>query len=74
LLAKLNLKMVLAGAAVLGIVVIILLVNSVWKHHKNSNPLTNLPPARYEAGQSRQHPAAAEALKFTDVGRDSVEP
>ena len=48
LLAKLNLKMALAAAAVLGIVLIILLVNFVLKHHKSSDPLTNLPPARYE--------------------------
>src|SRR5712675_1019865 len=52
LLAKLNLQMVLAGAAVLGIVLIVLLVHSVWKLHPNSNPLTNLPPARYEPANS----------------------
>lgn len=48
LLAKLNLKMVLAGAGVLGIILIVMLVNSILKHHKSSDPLTNLPPARYE--------------------------
>jgi cytoskeletal protein RodZ len=48
LLAKLNLKMALAGAAVLGIVLIVVLINAVLKHHKRSDPLTNLPPARVE--------------------------
>jgi len=52
LLAKLNLKMALAGAAVLGIVVVILLVNAALKHGKKSDPLTNLPPARYEPANS----------------------
>ena len=52
LLAKLNLKAALAIAGVLGIVVIIILVNAVLKHGKKSDPLTNLPPARYEPANS----------------------
>lgn len=48
LLAKLNLKLAVAGAGLLGIVVLIVLINAVLKHHKKSDPLTNLPPARYE--------------------------
>jgi cytoskeletal protein RodZ len=48
LLAKLNLKTVLAGVGLLGIVLVVLLVNSVLKHHKSGDSLKNLPPARYE--------------------------
>ena len=52
LLAKLNLKMALVGAGILGVIVIILLVNTVLKHGKKSDPLKNLPPARYEPANS----------------------
>jgi cytoskeletal protein RodZ len=48
LLAKLNLKTVLAGVGLLGIVLVVLLINSVLKHHKSGDSLKNLPPARYE--------------------------
>ena len=48
LLAKLNLKVVLVILGILAIVLIIMLVNSVMKHQKKSDPLTNLAPARYE--------------------------
>lgn len=47
LLAKLNLKVVLLAAGILGIVLVVMLVNAVLKHHKKSDPLTNLPPARF---------------------------
>jgi cytoskeletal protein RodZ len=52
LLAKLNLKMAMTGAVVLGIILLVLLINSVLKHHKKADPLTNLPPARYEPANS----------------------
>ncbi|HXI70076.1 MAG TPA: helix-turn-helix domain-containing protein [Verrucomicrobiae bacterium] len=48
LLAKLNLKMALAGAVVLGIILLVMLINSVLRHRAKNNPLTNLPPARIE--------------------------
>ena len=48
LLAKLNLKTVLAGVGLLGIVLVVLLVNSALKHRKSGDSLKNLPPARYE--------------------------
>ena len=48
LLANLNLKTVLAGVGLLGIVLVVLLVNSVLKHHTSGDSLKNLPPARYE--------------------------
>ena len=48
LLAKLNLKMALAAAVVLGIILLVMLINSVLRHHKKSDSTTNLPPARYE--------------------------
>ena len=52
LLAKLNLKVVLLAAGILGIVLVVMLVNAVLKHHKKSDPLTNLPPARYAPANS----------------------
>jgi cytoskeletal protein RodZ len=51
-LAKLNLKMAAAIVAILGIVLVVAVIHAVLKHHKNSNPLTNLPPARYERANS----------------------
>jgi cytoskeleton protein RodZ len=48
LLAKLNIKVVLAVVAVLGIAVVAVTVNAVLNHQKNNDPLANLPPARYE--------------------------
>jgi cytoskeletal protein RodZ len=52
LLAKLNLKMVFAVVAILGIVLIIVVVNAVLKHGKKSDPLANLPPAVYQPANS----------------------
>ena len=52
LLAKLNLKMALVGAGILGIIVLIILINAALKHGKKSDPLTNLPPARIEPGNA----------------------
>jgi cytoskeletal protein RodZ len=52
LLAKLNLKMGLAIAVVVGFVVLVVLINSVLRHHGKSNPLKNLPPARVEPAHS----------------------
>jgi len=48
LLAKLNLKRVLAVICLIGVVVVVLVVNAVLKHHKSNDPLTNLPPARVQ--------------------------
>jgi cytoskeleton protein RodZ len=45
LLAKLNLKMVMVALALLAMILIIMLINAVLKHHK-SDPLANLPPAK----------------------------
>jgi cytoskeletal protein RodZ len=47
-LAKLNMKMALAAAALLGLVLIILLVHAVLKHSHKSDSSVKLPPARYE--------------------------
>ena len=52
LLAKLNLRMAMIGAGLLGIIVLIILVNAVLKHRKSSDPLTNLPPARVQPANS----------------------
>jgi cytoskeletal protein RodZ len=51
-LAKLNVKMVLAAAAVVGIILIIVLVNAVLKHNQSRDPLANLPPAVYQPANS----------------------
>lgn len=47
-LAKINLKMALAGVVVLGIVLLVILINSVLRHHRKSDLLGKLPPARVE--------------------------
>jgi cytoskeletal protein RodZ len=51
-LAKLNLKMVLAAAAVVGIILVIVLINAVLKHNQNRDPLAGLPPAVYQPANS----------------------
>ena len=48
LLAKLNLKWVMAGMVLLALVGVVLMVNTVLKNRKNSDPLANLPPAVYQ--------------------------
>lgn len=52
LLAKLNLKVAIIGAVVLGIILLVILINSVLRHPKKSDPLTNLPPARVQPANS----------------------
>ena len=52
LLAKLNLKVVSAIIAVVGIVAVIIVINAVLKHNKKSDPLANLPPAVYSSTNS----------------------
>jgi len=39
---------VLAVICLIGVVVVVLVVNAVLKHHKSNDPLTNLPPARVQ--------------------------
>jgi cytoskeletal protein RodZ len=51
-LAKLNWKMSLAGLVVVAIVVVGAIAVVTWKHHSKSDPLKNLPPARYTPGNS----------------------
>jgi cytoskeletal protein RodZ len=51
-LAKLNMKMALAAAALLGLVLIILLVHTVLKHSHKGDSSVKLPPARYEPASS----------------------
>ncbi len=52
LLAKLNLKWALAGAGVLGIILIVVLVNFILKHNQSRDPLAGLPPAVYQPASS----------------------
>lgn len=51
-LAKMNWKMGIAGLAVVGLVIILSLTIWAWRHHKTSDPLKNLPPARYQPANS----------------------
>jgi cytoskeletal protein RodZ len=46
--AKLNWKMGFAGVLALVLVVIAGLAFLAWKHHKQNDPLANLPPAVYQ--------------------------
>jgi cytoskeletal protein RodZ len=48
LLAKLNVKVMLAAAGILAIIVIVMLVHTVIKHGNKRDSPGNLPPARYE--------------------------
>ena len=52
LVAKLNWKMGFAGVAVLAIDIIGAAIFLTWKHHKKSDPLSNLPPAVYQPANS----------------------
>jgi cytoskeletal protein RodZ len=52
ILAKMNWKMGIAGLAIVGLVVILGVTIWAWKHHQKSDPLKNLPPARYQPANS----------------------
>ena len=54
LLSKLNWKFGVAGAVVLGIVLIIFLASFAWRHHKRTDSLAGLPPAVYQSANSGQ--------------------
>jgi cytoskeletal protein RodZ len=49
LLAKLNWKMALAAAAIIGVVLVVVVVNAVVKHSKKNDQMPNLPPAVYQS-------------------------
>ena len=52
LLAKLNLKRVVAIAGLIVALTALLLAYRLWRHHHKTDPLTHLPPARYEPAHS----------------------
>jgi cytoskeletal protein RodZ len=54
LLSKLNWKFGVAGAVVLGIVLIVFAGSFAWRHHKRSDPLAGLQPAVYQSANSGQ--------------------
>ncbi len=54
LLSKLNWKFGVAGAAVLGIILIVFFVSFAWRHHKPGDALAGLPPAVYQSANSGQ--------------------
>jgi cytoskeletal protein RodZ len=54
LLSKLNWKFGVAGAAVLGIVLVIFFASFAWRHHKRSDPLAGLQPAVYQTADAGQ--------------------
>jgi cytoskeletal protein RodZ len=51
-LAKLNWKMGFAGAVVLAVIILIAMIVLGVRHHKRSNPLSNLKPAIYQPADS----------------------
>jgi cytoskeletal protein RodZ len=51
-LSKVNLKVALAVGGILTAVLILVLVISIMRHSKASDPLTNLPPAVYQPANS----------------------
>lgn len=48
LLAKINIKMAVAGAVLLGLLLIIVLAHAVHKHGNKTDSSVKVPPARYE--------------------------
>ena len=54
LLSKLNWKFGMAGAAVLGIVLIVSFASLAWRQHKRNDPLAGLQPAVYQSANSGQ--------------------
>ena len=54
LLSKLNWKFGVAGAVVLGIVLVVFAGSFAWRHHKRSDPLAGLQPAVYQSANSSQ--------------------
>jgi cytoskeletal protein RodZ len=52
LLSKLNWKVGFAGIIVIAAIMVIGLSFWVWRHHKASDPLKNLPPAVYQPANS----------------------
>jgi cytoskeletal protein RodZ len=54
LLSKLNWRFGMAGAVVLGIVLIVFFVGFAWRHHKPGNALAGLQPAVYQSANSGQ--------------------
>jgi cytoskeletal protein RodZ len=52
LLAKLNWKMALAAAAVIGLVLVVVVVHMVLKHNQTHDPLAGLQPAVYQSTNS----------------------
>jgi len=54
LLSKLNWKFGMAGAAVLGVVLIVSFASLAWRQHKRNDPLAGLQPAVYQSANSGQ--------------------
>ena len=52
LLAKVNWKVGLAGVLIVAALVVGVVWYAAWKHNQKSNPLKNLPPARYQPANS----------------------
>ena len=54
LLSKLNWKFGVAGAVVLGIILVVFAGSFAWRRHKRSDPLAGLQPAVYQSANSSQ--------------------
>jgi cytoskeletal protein RodZ len=54
LLSKLNWKFGMAGAAVLGVILIVSFASLAWRQHKRNDPLAGLQPAVYQSANSGQ--------------------
>jgi cytoskeletal protein RodZ len=52
LLSKFSWRVGLAGAAVVGILLVVVLVGVTRRHHRHSDPLAGLPPAVYQPTNS----------------------
>ena len=54
LLSKLNWKVGVVGAVVLGTALVVFFASFAWRHHKRSDPLAGLQPAVYQSADSGQ--------------------
>jgi cytoskeletal protein RodZ len=51
-LSKLNAKVAMVAAGIVGLILLVMLVNFLIRHHRTSNPLAGLPPAVYQPGNA----------------------
>src|SRR6185437_10982473 len=54
LLTKINAKVAMAGAGILAVILLIVGISALIRHHHSNNPIANLPPAVYQPTNSNE--------------------